>query len=150
MPVGLHESAQQSLEAKIDELAGIDQIEVEINQLNYELPSGKRFSPQWKTAAAIALLVVPSAIIWLNHASQATQLAQFEADDSSLIVMESKSVVGAREDDGLVLSSDGETAQYRFRYMITNEEQLLDTDTGTVITVSQPSYEVVTINKTIF
>ncbi len=150
VPPSLSETAQVKLEETIDRLAG-----VEPHCANTAKAENKKFWP-WKAAAAVALLAAPVVMYQMQSAPQPDALLAIrDVGDVSdlapeLVVLKTSCRIDACEDDGLIIPTDGAAPHYRYRYSITNEEQVRDAETGTVITLRQPQQEVLTIPVTQF
>ncbi len=108
----------------------------------------------WKAAAALAFLAVP-VIMFFNKEESSPSVARLDSsgetvNPSELVVLSSINRVDGREDDGLIIPENGSSPHYRYRYRVTDEEQVRDNETGTVITLRQPRQEIVTIPVTQF
>ena len=147
LPPALSEDAQHEMEALIDDLAGVD----DVHASGFEW---KAWS--WKVAAAMALLAVPVVMISKNNRPFAdASLAILDTDlahslSPEMVLLKSTRLIDGRENDGLIVPSDGSAPHYRYRYHVIDEEQVRDPESGSVITIRQPRQEVVTIPVTHF
>ena len=149
LPPALSDEGQRRLEDMIDDLSGVD---ADLEKSN----AGR--SPKgwvWKAVAVLALstsiVIIGSTLVpeertaLLTHDDQATH-----GKTSEMVVLTSTKLIGARENDGLIVPNDGTTPHYRYRYHMIDEEQVKDPDSGLVITLRQPRQEVLTIPITQF
>ena len=110
-----------------------------------------------RSAAALALLAV-AVMIFFNKDGPVSSIARLDSVSESgnlpeleeLVVLSSINRIDGREDDGLIIPENGSSPHYRYRYRVTDEEQVRDDETGTVITLRQPRQEIVTIPVTRF
>lgn len=155
LPPSISEQGQARMEDTIDQLAALEtakiaQITKAAESDNGPWPS----SGSWKAAAALALLVVP-VMMFFNKEESSPSVARLDsggetANLSELVVLSSVNRIDGREDDGLIIPENGSSPHYRYRYRVTDEEQVRDDETGTVITLRQPRQEIVTIPVTQF
>jgi len=152
LPPSISEQGQSRMEDVIDQLAGLEA--AEIVQTAGSDDKAWPSSGSWKVAAALALLAVP-VVMFLTKEEPLSSIAQLDSstelrDLSALVVLSSINRIDGREDDGLIIPENGSSPHYRYRYHVTDEEQVRDDETGTVITLRQPRQEVVTIPVTQF
>ncbi|MBT8045071.1 MAG: hypothetical protein KJO79_08980 [Verrucomicrobiae bacterium] len=154
VPNDLSQEAKDRLECTVDDLVGAS-----FESARGDATAGSKSSNSlrwaWKVAAAITLLaalaVTRQAI--LSDSAQLPQLAVSEVTPQTgpdFVVLKSTHQIDAKENDGLIIPNDGGTPHYRFRYRVTDEEQVRDPKTGTIITLRQPRQEVHTIPVTQF
>lgn len=148
IPPALSEEGQRGLEDLIDELAGVEA------DADFEATPNRWL---WKVAAAVAILAVPVVMTHRRGDSPVmdTSLAQLDVDvtlgvSPEMMLLKSIQMIDAREDDGLIVPSDGTAPHYRYRYRVIDEEVVRDPETGVEITLRQPRQEVVTIPVTQF
>lgn len=152
VPSSVSEAGQQKLEETIDQLAMVKAdpvMEPEVGSVRSTV------TWPWKAAAALALLAVPAVMFKLKDPLSGQLLASNDPavdvwNSSVLVVLKTTNRIDRREDDGLIIPDDGSAPHYRYRYHVTDEEQVRDTETGTVITLRQLRQEVVTIPVTEF
>ncbi len=158
VPPSISEHGQSRMEDAIDQLAGLEQAgPSKIDEMPATLT--KKWNKGnggggWKAAAALALLAVP-VVMFLNKEESAPSIAHLDSGTevvnlSELVVLRSMNRIDGREDDGLIIPVNGSSPHYRYRYRVTDEEQVRDDETGTVITLRQPRQEIVTIPVTRF
>lgn len=151
LPPSISEEGQARLEETIDQLAGHD-TGLELAD-EYASNKPRKHHWAWKAAAAITLLAVPTVMVQLKTDSLDALLSTSSRNLSStseLVVLKSTNRIDGREDDGLIIPDNGSSPYYRYRYHVTDEEQVRDAKTGTIITLRQPRQEVVTIPVTQF
>ena len=142
MPRALSDDAQANLENQIDELAGV---------VNAHPSSVKGINSSMVMKVAAILVLVTTTFVVIKSSDSRDVAHEVISDRrSSLVVINSISRLEGVIDDGLIYPNDGATPHFRYRYEVSNEEKVRDEYTGTIITVRQPSYEVVTIPQTIF
>lgn len=138
MPAALSDEAQARLEDQIDQLSGVEPSQASSNkEITLKILI--------KAAAVIVLTAIP---FLMKNSKLDTVAASGKISD--LVVVNSTNRMEGMSEDGLVYPDDGSAPYFLYRFEVSNEEQLRDAYTGTVITVSQPSYEVVTIPQTVF
>ena len=171
----------KSIEDKLSQLIpsavsdhGLERMDEAIDQLaltsnggrdtECELPSGKvgkygwpKMGGVWKSAAILALLIVPAVI--LNVKTRSTNLngevflasnAIIPENPSGMVVLKTSNWIDSSEDDGLIIPDDGSTPHHRYRLYVIDEDKVRDDKTGIVVTVRGSSHEVVTIPVTEF
>jgi len=158
LPPSISEQGQSLMGDAIDQLAGLETAEIAkaVESANRPWPSSESWKAggSWKAAAALALLALP-VVIFLNKEESSPSVARLDSGGetlhlSELVVLSSINRVDGREDDGLIIPENGSSPHYRYRYRVTDEEQVRDDETGTVITLRQPRQEIVTIPVTQF
>lgn len=154
-PPAISDEGQARMEEIIDLLAG----ESEGTNGTWSGSSSSGKSWTWKVAAAMALFAVPVVMVTetpedapvtplvMNSTTEATSVSETLTD---LILLRSTYRIDGQEDDGLIIPADGGAPHYRYRYHVTNEERVRDSETGTVITLRQPRQEVLTVPVTRF
>ena len=162
MPVALSNEAQVDLENMIDELAGVTSDSVipyseepfsqSLETEAKDMQKAKQISFQkkyiWQSAAVITLCVSPLVINLKRDVDSSPIVSQ--EDDTELVILSSTNRLESSESDGLIYPEDGGAPHYRYRYQIMNEEEVRDSETGLVVTLSQPSQEVHMIPVTLF
>lgn len=155
-PASISEDGQAMLGQVIDQLAGVEPRQSQARggeNPAATIHSGMKHWP-WKAAAALALLTVPT-MMWLDQDDSAPSLTTTASTGdplaaSELVILKSTNRIDGRVEDGLIIPRDGSNPHYRYRYSVTDEEQVRDAQTGTIITLRQPRQEVVTIPVTQF
>ena len=152
VPPALSEDGQERMEETIDQLAGVS----EESRERSTKPFFFQVLLNGKVAALVAALLFPAVMIYaLVNREDDTSLAVNDPQitpgvPAQMVLLRSSNVIDGRENDGLIVPSDGTAPHYRFRYRIVDEAQVQDPETGTVITLRQPRQEVVTIPVTQF
>ncbi|NWK54012.1 hypothetical protein HW115_00190 [Verrucomicrobiaceae bacterium N1E253] len=152
MPPALSDGAQQRLEETLDDLASSHGEDPDARQVTQS--RAPILGKVWKVAALLTLLAVPAVVIhhqdemFQDDASLASISDEIQVPD--MVLLKSVKLIDGRENDGLIVPDDGSSPHYRYRYRVIDEEQVQDPETGTVITLRQPSQEVVTIPVTEF
>ncbi|MBT8038456.1 MAG: hypothetical protein KJO21_13030 [Verrucomicrobiae bacterium] len=159
IPPSVSDDGQVMLGKTIDELAGLEPCIESSSDRDGATISSSSWVQGWSwkalaAAAAVALLVVPSVMLQ-NRDDASPALAVSDLAGGSLVsarevILKSSNRILGQEEDGLIIPHDGRAPHYRYRYHVTDEEQIRDAQTGTIVTLSQPRQEVVTIPVTQF
>ena len=155
-PPAISENGQAMLGQTIDELAGVEPCLDQVHGgKNPAVTVRSRMKDwPWKAAAAVALLAVPAVMLIDQDDASPSLTTNASTGDplfsSELVVLKSTNRIDGREEDGLIIPRDGSSPHYRYRYHVTDEEQIRDDQTGTIVTLRQPRQEIVTIPVTQF
>ncbi len=156
-PASISEDGQAMLGQAIDQLAGVEPHQSQMRgggNPTANIHSRIKHWPWRKIAAALAVLTVPT-MMWLDQDDSSPSLTTTASPGdplaaSELVILKSTNRIDGRVEDGLIIPRDGSNPHYRYRYSVTDEEQVRDAQTGTIITLRQPRQEVVTIPVTQF
>ena len=169
VPVALSSEAQQRMEDTIDDLIGVDHefeaaavAKLAVSEPVFSGAFSRIFStlsdgllqPIVMAKAALIIGVVTLSVLVMRSQSDTDRITLahvgISGEDSELLLLSSVSHVEGIEDDGVIYPDDGTAPHYRYRYKVLHEDEVVDALTGTVVTVLQPSYEVVTIPQKIY
>jgi len=140
VPPAISEAGQERLENTVDQLVGEKLIP--FYRSNF-----------WRAAAVVTL---SSALVWsvfksneLNQPDVSTALVSVNSP-APMELLTSTNRIDGRQDDGLIVPTDGRAPHYRYRYSVTDEERVRDPETGTIVTLRQPRQEIITVPVTQF
>lgn len=142
MPMAISDQAQADIELQIDQLTG----------LVADIPKVQK-NTFWKPLIQVAAMITLAVTVFFFQKREDTQSVKRSIvlkDEPELTLINTTNRVQGLESDGLIYPDDGTIPHYRYRYKVSNEELIRDEATGLVITVTQPSHEVVTIPVTYF
>lgn len=142
IPPTMSEEGQQRLETTIDELSGET-----TERTSFFQPD------KWSVAAAVIVSVsLTCTLLYFSNqpSSEVVTLNKDTATNSNMILLTSTNRIDYRQDDGLILPTDGNFPHYRYRYQVTDEERVRDPKSGTIITLRQPREEIITVPVTQF
>lgn len=145
VPASLSDVAQCELETQIDELTGVN---------HFGSIDKREYLKQWGAVAALltVLVALSSAAFLVDGYEPNGQVVNDSAfeKNAAFTVLNAVNRMEAVKEDGVIYPDDGGVPYFRYRYEVSNDYRVLDEQTGTVITVRQPSYEVVTIPQKVF
>lgn len=147
VPPALSDEGQRKLEDLIDDLSGAHEDPAQTNART--LPQGL----VWVTVAAVLLLSASIVLVQSTFSPEEKTTITPLNDHGGIqemVVLTSTKLIDGRENDGLIVPSDGTAPHYRYRYHVIDEEQVKDPDSGIIITLRQPRQEILTIPITQF
>ena len=108
----------------------------------------RRIKRLWQVVAVLAFITV--LVVYFQPSSTQSIAAVENIEESALVILNTTNRVDSLINDGLILSNNGVTPYFQYRYEMMNQEQVIDADTGLIVTVSQPSQEVHTVPVNLF
>lgn len=126
MPVALSDSAQASMDARIDELAGVQVVTHDFSRW-----------AKWLGGIAAAVAIGVFALPFGNW--KAAPLVDLTADDEMIVLNELDRVENVR-DEGLFVDAGG-SAMRKMSVRVIGESTIRDAETGIEVTLTEPREE---------
>ena len=102
----------------------------------------------WPLAAVLAFITV--LFVYFQPSSIQSITAVDNIEGAPLVILNTINRVDSLINDGLILSDNGGIPYFQYRYEMMNQEQIIDEDTGLIVTVSQSSQEIHTVPVNLF